>query len=107
MDDLLGHSITYLVAMGPRAGQKVFSLQTVPGSRRGFGCTPATPPRASGRATGLPCSMDDVDTTRELEMTNSHWRCRRTPGFSGPDGRQPSGGIKLKCKALAKNFALC
>jgi hypothetical protein len=30
IDDLLGHSITYRVAIGPRAGQKVFSLQTVP-----------------------------------------------------------------------------
>ena len=30
MADLLGHSITYRVAVGPRAGQKVFSLQTVP-----------------------------------------------------------------------------
>jgi hypothetical protein len=30
MDDLLGHSITYRVAVGPRVGQKVFSLQTVP-----------------------------------------------------------------------------
>ena len=30
MDDLHGHSITYRVAVGPRAGQKVFSLQTVP-----------------------------------------------------------------------------
>ena len=30
MDDLLGHSITYRVAMGERAGQKVFTLQTVP-----------------------------------------------------------------------------
>jgi hypothetical protein len=30
MDDLMGHSITYRVAVGPRAGQKVFSLQTVP-----------------------------------------------------------------------------
>jgi hypothetical protein len=29
MDDLLGHSITYRVAMGPRAGQKVFTLQTL------------------------------------------------------------------------------
>jgi len=29
IDDLLGHSITYRVAVGPRAGQKVFSLQTV------------------------------------------------------------------------------
>jgi hypothetical protein len=30
MVDLLGHSITYRVAIGPRAGQKVFTLQTVP-----------------------------------------------------------------------------
>jgi hypothetical protein len=30
MDDLIVHSITYRVAVGPRAGQKVFALQTVP-----------------------------------------------------------------------------
>ena len=30
MDDLLGHSITYRVAVGPRARQKVFALQRVP-----------------------------------------------------------------------------
>ncbi len=30
MADLLGHSITYRVAVGARAGQKVFSLQSVP-----------------------------------------------------------------------------
>ncbi len=30
LDDVIGHSITYRVAVGPRAGQKVFSLQTVP-----------------------------------------------------------------------------
>jgi Putative transposase len=35
MDDLLGHSITYRVAVGPRAGQKVFSLQTVPAREEG------------------------------------------------------------------------
>jgi len=29
MDDLIGHSIAYRVAMGPRAGQKAFTLQTV------------------------------------------------------------------------------
>ena len=33
MDDLIGHSITYRVAVGPRAGQKVFTLQTVPSAR--------------------------------------------------------------------------
>jgi hypothetical protein len=30
LDDLLGHSITYRIAVGPRAGQRLFTLQTVP-----------------------------------------------------------------------------
>jgi ribosomal protein S27E len=30
LDDLFGHSITYRIAIGPRAGQKVFTLETVP-----------------------------------------------------------------------------
>ena len=30
LDDLIGHSITYRIAVGPRAGQKVFTVQTVP-----------------------------------------------------------------------------
>ena len=30
LDDLLGHSITYRIAVGPRAGQKLFTLQTLP-----------------------------------------------------------------------------
>ena len=30
LDDLIGHSITYRVAVGPRAGQKLFTLQPVP-----------------------------------------------------------------------------
>lgn len=30
LEDLIGHSVTYRVAVGPRAGQKVFTLQTVP-----------------------------------------------------------------------------
>ena len=30
LDDLIGHSITYRIAVGPRAGQKLFTLQTVP-----------------------------------------------------------------------------
>jgi hypothetical protein len=35
LDDVLGHSITYRVAVGPRAGQKVFTLQTVAGREDG------------------------------------------------------------------------
>ena len=30
LDDLIGHSITYRIAVGPRAGQKLCTLQTVP-----------------------------------------------------------------------------
>jgi len=30
MDQLLGHSITYRIAVGPKAGRKVFTLQTLP-----------------------------------------------------------------------------
>jgi hypothetical protein len=30
LDDLIGHSITYCIAVGPRTGQKLFTLQTVP-----------------------------------------------------------------------------
>ena len=29
-DDLLGHSMTYRIALGPRQGRKAFTLQTVP-----------------------------------------------------------------------------
>ena len=29
-DDLLGHSITYRIALGPQQGRKAFTLQTVP-----------------------------------------------------------------------------
>jgi len=37
LDDLIGHSITYRIAVGPRAGQKVFTLQTVPAQPEGEG----------------------------------------------------------------------
>lgn len=30
LDDLIGHSITYCIAVGPRTGQKLSTLQTVP-----------------------------------------------------------------------------
>jgi len=30
MDNLWGHSITYRIAVGPQAGRKVFTLQTLP-----------------------------------------------------------------------------
>jgi len=30
IDDLLGHSVTYRIAVGPQAGRKAFTLQTIP-----------------------------------------------------------------------------
>jgi hypothetical protein len=37
MDPLLAHSITYRIAVGPQAGRKVFTLQTLPASEEPFG----------------------------------------------------------------------
>ena len=37
MDDRIGHSSTYRVAVGPRAGQNVFALQTVSAREAGPG----------------------------------------------------------------------
>jgi hypothetical protein len=42
LDDLIGHSITYRIAVGPRAGQKVFTLQLLP----------ARPPEEAGDTSG-------------------------------------------------------
>ena len=59
MDDLLGHSITYRVAMGPRARQKAFTLPcplNLPRSQRkalrkqrDSHCTPASESRRTAR----------------------------------------------------------
>jgi hypothetical protein len=37
MDALLAHSITYRIAVGPRAGRKVFTLQSLPAGDEGSG----------------------------------------------------------------------
>ena len=52
LDDLIGHSITYRIAVGPRAGQKLFTLQTVPPRLQGPELDPNGAARAgiSGRA---------------------------------------------------------
>ena len=36
MDQLLGSSITYRIAVGPQQGRKVFTLQTLPASDQAF-----------------------------------------------------------------------
>jgi hypothetical protein len=48
LDDLLGHSITYRIAVGPKAGQKLFTLQTVPPRLQGLEGDPNGAARAGG-----------------------------------------------------------
>lgn len=48
LDDLIGHSITYRIAVGPRAGQKLFTLQTVPPRLQGLEGDPNGAARAGG-----------------------------------------------------------
>ena len=47
-DDLIGHSITYRIAVGPRAGQKLFTLQTVARRLPGLDVDPNGAARAGG-----------------------------------------------------------
>jgi hypothetical protein len=49
LDDLLGRSITYRIAVGPRAGQKLFTLQTVAPRLQG----PEGEPNGAARAGGF------------------------------------------------------
>jgi hypothetical protein len=63
LDDLIGHSITYRIAVGPRAGQKLFTLQTVPPRLQG----PALDPNGAARAGGfsLHAGVDIAASERE------------------------------------------
>ena len=47
MNQLLGHSITYRIAVGPQAGRKVFTLQTLPA------CEPDDYADTAGKASGF------------------------------------------------------
>jgi ribosomal protein S27E len=62
LDDLLGHSITYRIAVGPRAGQKLFTLQTVAPRLQG----PEGEPNGAARAGGfsLHAGVDIAPTER-------------------------------------------
>ena len=48
LDDLIGHAITYRIAVGRRAWQKLFTLQTVPPRLQGLEGEPNGAARAGG-----------------------------------------------------------
>jgi len=56
LDDLLGHSITYRIAVGPRAGQKLFTLQTVPARSPEW----LDDPGGAARAADSPCTQASI-----------------------------------------------
>ena len=47
MNQVLGHSITYRIAVGPQAGRKVFTLQTLPA------CEPDDYADSAGKVSGF------------------------------------------------------
>ena len=64
LDELRGHSITYRIALGPHAGRKAFTLQTLPSS--GDDERPAA--RANGflRHAGVVAAADQRDKLKQL-----------------------------------------
>jgi hypothetical protein len=79
LDDLIGHSITYRIVVGPRAGQKVFTLQSIaaqperpewPERERGHGaaeasgCSPSVEPLRSGRVRFVAVRRAALSTSR-------------------------------------------
>ena len=63
LDDLLGHSITYRIAVGPRAGQKLFTLQMVAPRLQGLEAEPNGAARAGGFS--LHAGVDIAPNERE------------------------------------------
>ncbi len=77
MDQLLGHSITYRIAVGPQQGRKVFTLQTLPAWDDSFG-------EEVGKVAGLQpaCRGDrrrpmNARSLNGCAATSAAQRCRR------------------------------
>ena len=71
-DELLGHSITYRIAVGPHAGRKLFTLQTLPDCNepfvdpvgKGAGLLRASCPSPCGPAFGCSKSLPTARIVR-------------------------------------------
>ncbi|MFT7209862.1 MAG: hypothetical protein ACI9XK_000096, partial [Granulosicoccus sp.] len=76
MQQLQGHSITYRIAMGPQAGRKVLTLQTIPAREEEYGT------EQLGRIGGFSLHAGVSVNTRERKKLERICRC-------GPAGRFP------------------
>jgi Putative transposase len=81
IDDLLGHSITYRVAVGPRAGQKVFSRPWAgyrPSAAAQFGTTTIVVLGGSGESLGAP-PTNSLIKNRCPSADTSYGMCESSP----------------------------
>ena len=98
MDQLIGHSITYRIAVGPQAGRKVFTLQTLPASEEPFdgpvgqvagfslhaGAAAKAPQRRKLERLCRYISRPAVSEKRLSLTTNGNIRCQlKTPYLDG------------------------
>jgi hypothetical protein len=95
LDDLIGPSITYRIAVGPRAGQKLFTVQAVPARRSEEEGSPNGAARAGGFS--LHAGIDMEPAQREkLERL-----CRyvtRPPVAEDRLALTPSGHVRYQLK---------
>ncbi len=95
LDDLIGHSITYRIAVGPRAGQKLFTLQTVPPRLQGL----ELDPNGAARAGGFSCMP--AWTSRRSSASKLERLCRymsRPPVASERLALSASGQVRYTLK---------
>jgi hypothetical protein len=71
-DDLLGHSITYRVALGPHQGRKAFTLQTVPAATDAIDCCIGVLPRLHLVTATRRKSHPSADEQRNASISRLH-----------------------------------
>jgi hypothetical protein len=98
LDDLFGHSITYRVAVGPRAGQRVFSLQSMPSRGRARG-TVSRSARGSRCMRGLACKPISGRSSKDLLAMCAARRYR----WSGSISRARTGALPTEDSVPRRN----
>ncbi len=97
MDQLLGHSITYRIAVGPQQGRKVFTLQTLPAGDEPFG-------DSVGQVAGF--SLHAGVAARADERRKLERLCRTISRPAVSEKRlslTPSGNVRYELKTPYRN----
>jgi hypothetical protein len=98
MNQLLDHSITYCIAVGPQAGRKVFTLQTLPA------CEPDDYADSAGKVSGF--SLHAGVSARADERKKLERLCRYISRPAVSERRlslTPGGNIRYQLKTPYRN----